>query len=113
MEPKCLHTAHQLDCRFSETVILGETADICPFCEFGILEWVKFREDSVTFPDDQMVLGKYLGPSIDVGPAMTQHDMKANGEYEDRSTLHQLTPKEHMSPAMHKEKEAFQTSVAD
>ncbi|KAL7475690.1 hypothetical protein ACHAW6_001601 [Cyclotella cf. meneghiniana] len=41
-----------------------------------------------------MVLGKYLGPSIDVGPVMTQHVMKANGKYKDQSTLCQLTPKE-------------------
>ena len=58
-----------------------------------------------------MVLGKYLGPSIDVGPAMTQHVMKANGEYEDRSTVRQLTPKEHMCPALHNEKEEFLTSL--
>ena len=34
----CSHTAHdiyQLDGRIPETVVLGETADISPFCEFG------------------------------------------------------------------------------
>ena len=60
-----------------------------------------------------MVLGRYLGPSIDVGPVMTQRVMKANGEYEDRSTLRQLTPKEHMYLALHNKKEAFLTSVSD
>ena len=59
-------------------VVLGETADISPFCEFGIWDWV-FWEDGVAFPDNQMVLGKYLGPSIDMGPAMTQCVIKANG----------------------------------
>ena len=39
--------------------------------------------------------------------------MKANGEYEDRSTVRQLTPKERMCPALHKEKEEFLTSVCD
>ena len=58
---------------------------------------------NVAFPDDQLVLGKYLGPSIDVRPAMMQHDMKANGGYEDQSIVHQLTPKECMSLAMQKE----------
>ncbi|KAL7474777.1 hypothetical protein ACHAW6_000733 [Cyclotella cf. meneghiniana] len=43
-----------------------------------------------------LVLGTYLGPSIDVVPEMMQHSMKANGKYEDRSTLHQLTANEHM-----------------
>ena len=66
----CLHTAHeiyQLDGRIPETVVLGETAGISPFCEFGFWDWVKFREDGVTFPNDQMVLGRYLCPSINVG----------------------------------------------
>ncbi|KAL7476013.1 LOW QUALITY PROTEIN: hypothetical protein ACHAW6_001903 [Cyclotella cf. meneghiniana] len=71
-------------------VILGETADISPFCEFGFWDWVKLWDKGVAFLDNQMVLSKYLSPSIDVGPAMTQHIMKANGEYEDRSTLRQL-----------------------
>ncbi|KAL7480721.1 hypothetical protein ACHAW6_006386 [Cyclotella cf. meneghiniana] len=86
-----LHTAHdifQLDGHVPETVVSGKTADISPFCEFGFWDWVKFREDSVTFPEDQTVLGKYLSHSNDVGPAMMQHVMKANGEYEDQSTLH-------------------------
>ncbi|KAL7476431.1 hypothetical protein ACHAW6_002296 [Cyclotella cf. meneghiniana] len=85
----CLHTAHdifQLDSHMPETVISGKTADICLFCEFGF--WgVKFLDKVVAFPDDQKVLGKYLGPSMDVGLAMMQHVVKTNGKYEDRSTL--------------------------
>ncbi len=80
------YTAHdifQFDGRIPEMVVSGETADISPFCEYSFWDWVKFREDGVAFPDNQMVLGKYLGPSIDVGPAMMQHVMKTNGEYED------------------------------
>ena len=50
---------------------------------------------------------------LDVGPAMMQRVMKANGKYEDQSTHCQLTSKEHMCPALHKEKDAFQTTVAD
>ncbi|KAL7475175.1 LOW QUALITY PROTEIN: hypothetical protein ACHAW6_001102 [Cyclotella cf. meneghiniana] len=78
----CLHTAHdfyQLDGCIPK---MGETADICPFYEFGFWDWVKFKENDVAFSDDQMVLGKYVGPSIDVGPAMMQHVMKASGKYE-------------------------------
>ncbi|KAL7487724.1 hypothetical protein ACHAW6_013295 [Cyclotella cf. meneghiniana] len=74
------HTAHdifQLDGHVPKMVILGETADISPFCKFGFWDWVKFRDKGVAFPDDQMVLGKYLGPSIDARPAMMQHVMKA------------------------------------
>eukprot|EP00804_Cyclotella_cryptica_P001676 CCRYP_009051-RA/>CCRYP_009051-RA protein AED:0.08 eAED:0.08 QI:0/0/0/1/0.5/0.6/5/0/841 len=65
------HTAHdiyRLDGRVPETVVSGETADISPFCEFGFWDWVKFRDQGVAFPGDALVLGKYLGPSIDRDP---------------------------------------------
>ena len=42
------HTAHdiyQLDGCVTEMVVLGETSDISPFCEFGFWDWVKFREN--------------------------------------------------------------------
>eukprot|EP00804_Cyclotella_cryptica_P014222 CCRYP_005639-RA/>CCRYP_005639-RA protein AED:0.34 eAED:0.34 QI:0/0/0/1/1/1/3/0/304 len=57
----------RLDGRVPEmTVVSGETADISPFCEFGFWDWVKFRGLGGTFPGDGLVLGKYLGSSIDV-----------------------------------------------
>ena len=37
--------------------------------------------------------------------------MKANGKYEDRSTVHQLTPQESVCLDLHKEMEAFLNSV--
>jgi len=100
------HTAHdiyRLDGRVPKTVVSGETADTSSFCEFGSWDWVKFREKGVAFPDDTLVLGKYLGSSIDVGPAMTQLIMKANGEIEDHSTVHSLTPNECVNAALHQE----------
>jgi hypothetical protein len=75
-------------------VVSGETADISPFCRFGFWDWVKFWEKGVPFPGGTLILDKYLGPSIDMGPAMTQCIMKANGEIKDRSTVCSLTPKE-------------------
>ena len=94
-------------------VVSGETADISPFCKFGFWDCVKFCNKGVAFPDNQLVLDKYLGPSIDVGPAMTQHVVNANGEYEVLSTVCPLTPKEHMSLAMQKEQDAFLSSVTE
>ena len=100
------HTAHDiycLDCHVPETVVSGETADISPFCEFGFWDWVKFREKRVAFPYDTLVLGKYLGPSKYMGPAMTQRIMKANGEIKDHSTVCSLTPKECVSAPLHQD----------
>ena len=58
----------------------GETSDISQFCELEWYEWVKFRDTAMQFPEDDLVLGRYLGPSIDVGPALTAKILKSNGE---------------------------------
>lgn len=58
----------------------------------------------VTFSDDILVNGKYLGPSTDVGPAMIQHNMKANGEIKDHSMVRSLTPEECVSLYQKQEK---------
>ena len=44
---------------------------------------------------------------------MMQRVMKANGKYEDQATICQLSPKEHMNLAMHKEQDTFLISVTD
>ncbi len=58
----------------------GKTADISQFCELGWYEWVKFCSTTISFPEDPLVLGKYLGPSIDVGPAMTAKILTPTGK---------------------------------
>eukprot|EP00956_Cyclotella_meneghiniana_P010585 scaffold14709_cov91-Cyclotella_meneghiniana.AAC.1 len=92
------HNIYQLNGRVPETIVSGETADISPYCEYGFWQWVMFREPKAsehgTFPEDARLLGKYLGPAIDTGGAMTARIMKGNGEVVDRSTLRGLTPAE-------------------
>ena len=61
----------ELDGMTPKTKMSGETSDITTFCKFGWYMWVYFRDTSVTFPGDKLVLGRYCGPSIDVGPALT------------------------------------------
>ncbi|KAL7488110.1 hypothetical protein ACHAW6_013709 [Cyclotella cf. meneghiniana] len=50
-----LHTAldiFKLDGRIPETDVLGETADISPFCEFGFWDLVKLQDSGAAFPTD-------------------------------------------------------------
>jgi hypothetical protein len=63
-----------------ETVMLGKTSDISPFCEYAFYDWIMFCDQPVAFPDDSPVIGCYLGPAINVGPALTAKILKANGE---------------------------------
>ena len=66
-----------------------------------------FKDDSEDRPDDPMTLGKWLRPSIDVGPAMTAKILKENGEVMHQSTDHELTPEEWASEDEKKMRERF------
>ncbi len=40
-----------------ETIMTGSTADISHICEFGWYDWVMFRDNLLTFPDNKLILG--------------------------------------------------------
>ena len=91
------HTVHdifELNREVSETLVSGQTPDISPFTQHEWYEWVKFRDTKAPFPDTKYALGQYLGPSIDVGPAMTAKMLKANGQLLHRMTYRALTDHE-------------------
>ena len=80
-------------------MLSGKTADISEFAEFGWYDWVKFRDTNVPYPEDKLVLGRYLGPSTDIGPAMTAKILKRNGQTVHRTTLRALTEDEDQDQA--------------
>ena len=85
------HDIYKLNGQVPETIVSGETADISPLAQFKWYEWVMFRDTSVTYPDMPMVLGRDLGPAIDIGPAMTHKILKSNGKVVYRSTVRALS----------------------
>ena len=102
------HTAHdiyRLKGQVSETVVSGETADISPFALFKWYERVLFRDTSVNYPDDTLVLGR------DLGPAMTRKVVKENGQVVYRSTVRGLTPDEMVDETMKAKRNAFTEKV--
>jgi hypothetical protein len=76
----------------------GSTADISHICEFGWYDWVMFRDNLPTFPDNKLILGRYLGPGTDVGSVLTAKILKSNGQTVCRLTLWHLTDKETHCP---------------
>ena len=74
------HDIYELQGEVPETLIFGETSNITQFSELGWYEWVCFGDTAVTYPGDKVVLGRYLGPSMNVGPALTAKMLKANGQ---------------------------------
>ena len=94
-----------------ETIVSGETADISPFAAFKWYQWVMYRNTTASFPDDKMVLGRDLGPAIDVGPAMTRKVLKSNGQTIYRSTVRALTDDEMSDEDMKRQRKVFDSNV--
>ena len=53
-----------------------------------------FWDETFLFPDDALKLGCYIGPNIDIGPAMIAKVVKKNGQAFHRSKHRLLTPDE-------------------
>ena len=56
----------------------------------GFYDWIMFRNKPIQYHEENPVLGRYLGPSIDVGTEMIAKTMKGNVELLHRSTYHRL-----------------------
>jgi hypothetical protein len=95
-----------------ETIMTGSTADICHICEFGWYDWVMFRDNLPTFPDNKLILGLYLGPATDVGSALTAKILKSNGQTVCRLTLRHLNNEETHCPIHLETRRVFDETVA-
>ncbi len=89
----------------------GNTANISHITEFGRYDWVMFRDNKPSFPDDKLILGRYLGPAIDTGLALTAKILKSNGVFVCRSTLQHLTDEELHSPVHIDMRRKFDESI--
>ena len=58
--------------------MLDGTSYISKLCQHEFYDWVMFRDEPIQYPDDNPVLGRYLGTEIDVGPAMRAEITKVN-----------------------------------
>ena len=93
------------------TVMKGETANITYLCEFGWNDWVKFKDNAVTYPNDKCVLGRWLGLSTDIGPALCANIVKENGRCIYRSSYRHLTEDEQNSPEERKKRESYDQMI--
>jgi hypothetical protein len=85
-----------------ETIMTGNTANISHIAEFRWYDWVMFRDKIPSFPDDKLILGRYLGPAINTGSALMAKILKSNGVFVCRSTLRHLTDEE-LDSSVHKD----------
>jgi hypothetical protein len=95
-----------------ETIMTGSTADISHIAEFGWYDWVMYRNNIPSYPDDKLILGRYLGPATDIGSALTTKILQPNGQFVCRSTLRHLTDEELQSSVHLDKRRQFDESVA-
>jgi hypothetical protein len=94
-----------------ETIMTGSTADISHITEFGWDDWVMYRVNVPSYPDDRLIRGRYLGPAMDIGSALTAKILQPNGQFVCRSTLRHLTNKELQSSVHLDKQRQFNESV--
>jgi hypothetical protein len=94
-----------------ETIMTGNTANISHIAEFGWYDWVMVRNNEPSFPDDKLILGRFLGPAIDTGSALTAKILKSNSVFVCRSTLQHLTDEELNSPVHMDMRRKFDESI--
>ena len=73
------HNIYKLDEEVLKTLMSGKISDISEFCKLEWFEWVMFCDETTLFPDNLLKIGHYLGPSINLGPAMTTKILTQNG----------------------------------
>lgn len=91
----------------------GETVKISQFCKLAWYNWIMYCLGTNEYPDERLHLGKYLGPVIDVGPAMTTKILQYNGEVGYQSMYHPLTVEEQSDPTMLQDMVAFRENAEE
>ena len=109
------HTAlniRELDGEVPQTMLTGDTSDISMLCEFGWYEYVWYLSPA----DDNMEikhLGRYCGPSRDVGEALCARILTRKGKFVHRSSVLPLSDEEQRSPVVAKKIEAFEAELKE
>lgn len=88
-----------------------QTSDISPFAEHAWYEWVKFWDIRSLFLDPKEVSGRYLGPSLDIGPAMCAKMLKQNGQIVYLSTYRSLTQDNVDSPVKQQLQQTYNNAI--
>jgi hypothetical protein len=85
--------------------------DIYTISEYAWYEWVKFCNTASKLPISKIQLGRDLGATIDIGPAMALKILKKNGSVIYRTSVRPLTQDEIQYPTENKECEEFDIAV--
>ena len=107
------HTAQNvrgLGKEIPQAILTGDTPDISPICEFGWYEWCWYHD----VEDEGLEvkkLGRYLGPSFDVGDALCAKLLTEKGSLLNRTSYFRLSDEDNNSEVIKKRKEAWDETL--
>jgi hypothetical protein len=100
-----------LEGQVPDSKVKGKTVDISTISEYAWYECVKFRDTAAKFPVSNIQLGRGMGATIDIVPAMARKILKKNGSMMYRTSVRPLAPDEIQSPTEKKEREEFDIAI--
>jgi hypothetical protein len=93
--------------------VTGQPSDISPFAELGWYQWVKYWDLNESFPHHKEVLRRWLGPSVNVGPAMASKILKQNGQVIHVGTYRPLNEDELINPEKNASRTTFDIKITE
>ena len=94
-----------------ETLLSGKTTDISPFIEHKWYNFKKWVDHGSSFPEPKEVHGRWLGPSMDIGPAMCPKIIKSNGQIINLFSCRAITEEEIQEPTQEKMRDEFDSEL--
>jgi hypothetical protein len=104
------HDIYALNDDVPNTAVSGDTSDISHLCELSWYDWLWYH-DPIDFPEDKRKLGRWLGPSHDIGHVMCARVLAANGQILARTTYSPLSVADHNSESVKKRQLEFDESI--
>jgi hypothetical protein len=108
------HTAHdsyELHGQVPQAIVSGQPVDISRLAEFAFYDWVYWYDESIQYPGEKKTLGRYLGPSRDIGSAMCAKILKKNAQMRTCSTYIAVSHDEMQKPNVAQDMKEFNESI--
>jgi hypothetical protein len=102
-------TARGRNGRTGNEEITGDTPDISEYVDFDFYDWVWYWDSPDR--DNSPKIGRWLGPSHQIGAAMCYYVLVQNGEVISRSSVQHMTTVERMKDKIKSKIEAYDKEV--
>lgn len=93
------------------TVITGNTSDVSHLVSFTFYEWIWYHTPQDTGEKTRMALGKWCGPSFDVGDILCYAVLNSKGSILHKTSVFPLKPEEERSEQIKRMKDEWEAEL--